>query len=260
LGTGVVSLFRTELGNEVASGFPRLTRIPQTDIIWLLDYVSALSAPECDALLDDLAEFAAAAFPPVFPQVPRVGPALAQMDEARRRPGSRGGTRYTDIKMLRADPSLRDPNAYHSSWREFLTSLHFQPRPDLLPTLDDLAPAKAPLVRKLVNRGLTRTLGLKTEKLQGGASKCTGSVLDREITVRVDFGGMLSQLGYSVTFKNPGDQTFVFVQLSYERLWATSGRWDYLTEENAARSIDFFVDQVAYLADLGVRVAARLRE
>jgi len=254
-GEGVVSLLRAELANEVASDFPRLLRIPQTDIIWLLDYISALNAPEREALLDDLAGSAAAAFPPLFPQMPAAGPALARMNEARARPGSKGGTRYTDIKMLRAEPSLRDPNAYHSSWREFLTPLHFQPRRDLLPDLDGLRPAKAPVVRKLVNGGLTRTLGLKTEKRPGGATTCTGRILEREIAVRVDFGGMLSQLGYSVTLRHPANQTFVFVQLSYERLWATSGRWDYLTEENGARSIDFFVEQVAYLADLGVRVA-----
>ena len=113
-------------------------------------------------------------------------------------------------------------------------------------------------MRKLVNGGLTRTLGLKAEKQPGGTSKGTGRILEREIIVRADFGGMLAQLGYSVTLRNPADTTFVFVPLSYERLWATSGRWDYLTEENAGRSVAFFIEQIAYLAELGVRVAAQV--
>jgi hypothetical protein len=255
----VVALLRAEFAEEAASGFPRLRRIPQTDIIWFLDYFSGLTGAEREALLDALADSAVMAFCPWFPQLPAVAPALAQMCAARERPGAKGGTRYMDIKMLCADPSFREPGAYHASWREHFTPLHFQPRPDLLPSLDHLKAARAPLVRKLVNTALTQSLGLKKEKLPGGVSKCTGRCGESEITVMVDFGGMLSQLGYTVTLKNPGDQSFIFVQLSYERLWGTSGRWDYLTEENAPRCIDFFAEQIAYLANLGERVNGHTR-
>ena len=34
---------------------------------------------------------------------------MAQMCAARERPGGKGGTRYQDMKMLCADPSLREP-------------------------------------------------------------------------------------------------------------------------------------------------------
>ena len=60
-----------------------------------------------------------------------------------------------------------------------------------------------------------------------------------------------------MTLRNSGDQSVIVPQLCYERLWGTGGRWDYLTEENAARSIAFFAEQVAYLADLGERVNGR---
>jgi hypothetical protein len=218
-----------------------------------------LTGAEREALLDALADSAAVAFGPRFPQMPPVAPALAQMCAARDRPGAKGGTRYMDVKMLCADPSARQPGAYHSSWREHLTPLHFQPRPDLLPALDHLKAAKAPLVRKLVNAALTQSLGLRKEKLPGGVSKCTGRCGACEITVMVDFGGMLSQLGYTVTLKSPGDQSLIFVQLCYEHLWGTGGRWDYLTEENAPRCIAFFAEQIAYLANLGERVNGRTR-
>ena len=96
---------------------------------------------------------------------------LARMHEARERPGGKGGTRYTDVKMLSADRSFREPGGYHPSWRESFTALHFQPRPDLLPDISQMKAAKAPLVRKLVNKALTESLGLKKEKLAGGKSR-----------------------------------------------------------------------------------------
>jgi hypothetical protein len=255
----VLALLRAEFAAEAVAGFPRLKRIPQSDIIWFLDYFSGLTAADREALLDALADSAAMAFPPWFPEMPSATAALTQTCAARERPGAKGGTRYMDVKMLCADPSLREPGAYHPTWRDHLTPLHFQPRPDLLPSLDHLKAAKAPLVRKLVNAALTGPLGLRKEKLPGGTSKCTGRCGEYDISVMVDFGGMLSQLGYTVTLKNAADQSFIFLQLSYERLWGTGGRWDYLTEENAPRSIDFFAEQIAYLADLGGRVHNEVR-
>jgi hypothetical protein len=258
----VIPLLRAEYAEEAASGFARLRRIPQTDIIWFLDHFAGLSGAERKALLDALADSGAMAFgPPYGPKLNAMGtvdvpPALARMCEARQRAGGKGGTRYTDLKMLAADPSLQKPDGYHSSWREHLTDLHFQPRPDLLPDLSQLKPAKAPLLRKLVNAALTQTLGLTKEKLAGGVSKGIGRCGDCELTVWVDFGGMLSQLGYSVSLKSAEGQPLA-VLFSYERLWGTDGRWDYLTEENAPRSIAFFAEQLAYLADLTQRLMGR---
>jgi hypothetical protein len=256
-------VLRAELEEEAASGFPRLRRIPQTDIIWFLDYFAGLPAAERGTLLDALADAAAMAFgPPGRPVLNARGtvdcpPGLARLIEARERPGAKGGTRYTDMKMMCADPSLRDPAAYHPSWRVHLTEVHFQPRPDLLPSLDHLKAARAPLVRKLVNAAFPKSLGWQNEKKPGGAVKYIGRCGKYEASVMVDFGGMLSQLGYTVTLRNPADRSPVFIQLSYEALWGTGGRWDYLTEENAPRCIAFFAEQIAYLADLGERVSSR---
>jgi hypothetical protein len=86
--------------------------------------------------------------------------------------------------------------------------------------------------------------------------KFIGRCGDCEVMIWVDFGGMLSQLGYSVTLKS-ADGLPLAVLISYERLWATDGRWDYLTEENAPRCIAFFAEQVTYLADLTQRLIGR---
>jgi hypothetical protein len=42
--------------------------------------------------------------------------------------------------------------------------------------------------------------------------------------------------------------------MSYEAMWSQPGGWDYLTEENAERSIDFLPELVDYLESLAARV------
>jgi hypothetical protein len=64
------------------------------------------------------------------------------------------------------------------------------------------------------------------------------------------------QLIYHVSLKNVASG-FQISLLSYESLWGAGAAWDYLTEENAARSIDFLAGQVAYLADFAERVNGR---
>jgi hypothetical protein len=254
----IIPRLRVELDAEAASGFARLRRVPQTDIIWFLDYFAGLAVAEQETLLDALAESGAMAFTPLAMlklnergtvDVPEP---LARMCEIRSRPGGMGGTRYTDLKMLSAETAMQEPGGYHESWRQHLTALHFQPRPDLMPSLDQMKPARAPLLRKLVNTALTKTLGLRKETKQG-VLKYVGRCGEYEVKVWVDFGGMLSQLGYSASLKSVTGQPLA-LQISYERFWGTSGRWDYLTEENATRCIDFFSEQIAYLADLTQRV------
>jgi hypothetical protein len=257
----IIPRLRAEFGAEAASGFARLRRIPQTDIIWFLDYFAGLAGAEQESLLDAMAESGAMAFmPPAALKLNARGtvdvPAgLAAMCEARNRPGGMGGTRYTDLKMLKANPSMQDAGGYHESWRTNLTPLHFQPRPDLLPDLSQMKPAKAPLLRKLVNAALTKTLGLRKET-KPGVLKYVGQCGGCEVMAWVDFGGMLSQLGYSVSLRNADGRPLALL-LSYERFWGTSGRWDYLTEENAPRCIDFFAEQIAYMVDLTQRIVGR---
>jgi len=61
---------------------------------------------------------------------------------------------------------------------------------------------------------------------------------------------------YHVSLKNAAAEVLIPL-LSYESLWAAGAAWDYLTEENAARSIDFLADQVMYLVKLADRVHGR---
>ena len=64
----VVAFLRKELEQEVGARFPRLRQIPQTDIIWFLDFFSTLTSAEREQLLDALAESAAVGFRRHFPR------------------------------------------------------------------------------------------------------------------------------------------------------------------------------------------------
>jgi hypothetical protein len=59
-----------------------------------------------------------------------------------------------------------------------------------------------------------------------------------------DFGSRMGQVCYSVgDIRSHGT-------LSYELLWGQPGGWDYLTEENAARSVNLLPELIDELARL----------
>jgi hypothetical protein len=260
--SSILALFQAELAEEAAAGFPRLKRIPCTDIIWFLDYYAALDTAGQQALLDELARFDAWWYSaPARPELPAETPARARMKADSQKPGGKCGTRYTNVKMLCTwDPSMHNPSHYDISWRQHFTPLHFQPRADLLPDINSFTSAKAPQLRKLVDDAFRRLFSpdkkrVQKEKLAGGACKYPGTVGSSQVSVMVDFGSIMGQVCYSVSVVNPA-HTIRMARLAYEGLWGGVVGWDYLTEENAPRSIEFFAEQVVYLAHLVERVNA----
>ena len=253
--SNVLALLRTAHREEAAAGFPRLKRIPKTEIIWLLDYFSTLDAAEQDALLDALARFGSRMFSPQddsgreYQELLDL-PAYAKYEEARRGPAAHCGTRYIPVKSM--DSYMRDPNNFLGI-RSELTPLNFQPRPDLVPNPDCLKAAKAPQLRKLVDESFRRLLApdkkkVEKEKLAGGACVYPGVIGNSRVRVSVDFGSRMGQVCYHVGVVNPaGKLQFPCI---YEYLWGAAGGWDYLTEENAPRCIDFLAEQVVYLVRL----------
>jgi hypothetical protein len=107
-----------------------------------------------------------------------------------------------------------------------------------------------------VNAAIAKLFSPEKQKRPGGACLYIGSLGANMLKVSVDFGSMLGQVRYGVSVTNP-EYTIKPVGLSYEQLWDANLGWDYLTEENAARSIDFLVEQVAYLVKLADRMNGR---
>jgi hypothetical protein len=151
----VVDLLRGELAAEATSGFPRLQRIPYTDIIWFLDYFAAIPGGEREDLLDGLAGWGAMAFFPMqytaqdVQQLEKQHPAWARFRGGRNQPGYKGGYRYTDVKFLSMVPKIPELGGIEG-WLKNFSGLALQPRQDLLPALDCLEPIKAAALRKLL--------------------------------------------------------------------------------------------------------------
>jgi hypothetical protein len=253
--SNVLALLRTAHREEAAAGFPRLKRIPKAAIIWLLDYYSTLDAAERDAFLDALARFGARVFSPQdnsgreYQELLDL-PAYAKYEKARNSPAAHCGTRYIPVKSM--DSYMRDPNNFLEI-RSELTPLNFQPRPDLVPNPDCLMAAKAPQLRKLVDESFRRLFApdkkkVEKEKQAGGACVYPGVVGNSRVRVSVDFGSWMGQVCYQVGVVNPAGK--LRLPCIYEYLWGAPGGWDYLTEENAPRCIDFLAEQVVYLVRL----------
>jgi hypothetical protein len=259
----VIALLRADFAEEAAAGFPRLKRIPSTLIFSLLDYYDSLNDAERQALLDGLTRFGSDV---LFPNEGPVG--QARVAEMNAHPGFgryyqalhtssefRTGLRYTDVKMLVSMSKcteIQDAGGLEGFYKNLGASdLAMKPRPDLLPDKNNIRPAKSPLLRKLVDAVLKPLLPEK-EKQGGGSFLYSGPLGSGVVSVWLDFGSsFMGQLRYGVSVTNT-PHTIRVRRLSYESLWCQHGGWDYLTEENAERTIALLpelIRQVAKLAD-----------
>jgi hypothetical protein len=185
-------------------------------------------------------------------------PAYARFLSALLSPAFGYGLRYCDIKMARI--MLNDQQSV-DEMKKMRAGLDFTPRDDppadLIsdPDLRHAHPARAPLLRKLVKKALADLLSAKPTRLPGGEMKFSGSLQNLPLTVSIDFGSRMAQLRYGVSAPVAGKDLRAF-NLTYEVLWSASTGWDYLTEENAAASIDLLCDRLRFIANLLQEIAA----
>lgn len=234
-----MTILRAHLQQEVDAGFALLTRIPQVKVIQFLDYVAQLDAAGRSALFDALALRAES----YLTGRDRGYPATEAFDRywhAVTNPGPFfGGLRYVDTKMLHAVRTR--PDGGFDELVAMAAPQALEPRADLLPAIETMRPATAPLLKKLAGPGLvSRGFARDTTPGKSGGATHTYRRADGAI-VRLDFGSRMGQICYGVSV--PSDRLRVS-GLTYELLWGQPGGWDYLTEENAARSIAVLPDVV----------------
>jgi hypothetical protein len=260
----IAALIRTELAQEVDAGFPVLGRIPSTGMVKFLDNFASLSPPDRIALLDSLALAGALHFFPAplitnaHERLRTADPAVIRFYDVMQSGDFAYGLRYCDLRMARATMNDTESRAQMAQTR---STLDFQPRDDLPELLVGSTPlleiqtAKAPLLRKLLNPMLAKRLGAKPQKRPGGELIYEGMIGDIPQRVSIIFSNRYGQMHYAVTWSVP-ERTLLAQRLSYETLWGTNTGWDYLTEENAARSIDLLDELLLRLAQLFERVRA----
>jgi hypothetical protein len=258
----VSALLKSHLDEEAQAGFPRLSRTPSAGTIQFLDYFGTLAAADRDSLLAVHAEIDALNFFPGTASCQRVealvttNPALVGYRQAMQSAPFTMGLRYVGLRMLksmRGDPIGREMMARTRS------TLDFIPRDDLpaalVPDPDPahLKPAKAPLLRKLINEAFRKLFATGKQKRPGGETEYIGAIEGTDIKVIIDFSARGPQLRYGV--KIPDETKTIFVWgLMYEDLWAAAPGWDYLTEENAEPSIRLLCETIAQIVLLRNRV------
>jgi len=253
----VAALLRQELAAEAAAGIPRLQHIPCTGVVQVLDYFETLTPSEFEELLDGLAQRGAVFFYPrdgmrILADVQSARAVLTRFIAALLGRDYVGGYRYTDVKMLRMIASDKESGGIQG-YLSHASPRALQLRTDLLPDLSYLVSSKAAATRKLLETALKKLMPYEKKNLGGGSWTYIGVFEGRNLKVWTDTGSMGAQLSYSVSVLNPA---FVvpFSGIGYESFWNARPSWDYLTEENVARSIDLMVDNIVYLARLADRV------
>jgi hypothetical protein len=251
LRTNVAALLRAELAHEASAGFPILSRTPCTQVVRFLDYWTTLAAADQDALLNSLARLASVIAEPERAAAEMAqrqqDPALARLSAAVAFRGFAGGYRCTPIKILggiaknKAIGNLED-------WLKTCgcSALERQPRPELLPSPDCIVPVKPARLKKLVNETLTALFAPRKESLGSDGCKYVGGFEQSPLTVTV----LLAPQGR----QNPRQLQYLVNGGTYEGLWHCHAIWDYITEENAERSVKLLNDLVVYLVRLMKRV------
>ncbi len=254
----ISEMLRAHLAGEAQAGFPKLTRTPSSSTIAFLDYFAALTAADRDSLLDVHAQVDALnLFPPMavrerVEMLVNTNPALTRYRQAMQSAPFTMGLRYVGLRMMKA--MLSDPMSMEMMARTRAT-LEFEPRDDLPSALvpdpkpAHIKPAKAPLLRKLINEAFPQLFATGKQKREGGETEYFGVLLGANIRVAIDFAARGLQLRYGVSIPDERKTTFIW-RCAYEDLWAAGTGWDYLTEENAERSISLLCEHITQIVAL----------
>lgn len=251
------SLLKSHLAAEVAAGFPRLRRTPSTAAVQFLDYFATLPASGAEALLDALAQLAAPRFfpPPEthgrMQSIVAANSAYLSFRRAVQSPQFTLGLRYVEPRMRKA--LLSDP-AGRATMAEARANIDFVPRDDapaeLTPTDGaDPIPAKAALLRKLIDSAFRNSFAQGKQKLSAAETEYFGALGATKIRVALDYAAMGIQLRYGVGIDDETLRTFVR-RLAYEDLWSVAPGWNYLTEQNAEASAALLCELIKQIADL----------
>jgi hypothetical protein len=254
----IVSLILDHMHAEAGAGYPLLRRIPSTRATACFDYLESISTTELDELLEARARVAALGFlltPPAQQKILELvnsNPALVKYREAMSRGPLTMGLRYQSIRMAKAVLSDAQSVAMMQQTR---AALGYVPRDDApVPLVNDsdvtnLHPAKAPQLKKLVKPLLQGLLGTREARMPGGTMKYDGVLDGTPVNVRVDYAARDVQMIYAVSIPDP-DRKVVVIGTGYEHLFGIGGGWDYVTEENAERSVGLLPELLRRLLTL----------
>jgi hypothetical protein len=249
---------------QAERSFPLLRGAPNTAAIGLVGFLDRLSADEQLLFADQLSDFAEVqqAYPTIAFEE-RVA-LLRSLPLVERHFGKHLGStasavpsidvRLLPVKVLAAvlndevtggfqgwakvvrlseEPEARAPAAAHAAF------------------LEEVVPVASRRLRKLISDAMKKKFGAGEQRVESEHTQFTAQIA--AVTVKFDVmfakgGGSRHQFDYHLSTKI-GELPLVAIG-SYEGVWLTSGRWDYVTETNAERSVAHLIRQIEMCLEL----------
>lgn len=140
---------------------------------------------------------------------------------------------WAKLVMLSEEPEARAPAAAHAT------------------SLQEIVPIAPGRLRKLISDAMKKRFGAGEQRVDPEHTQFTAQLPGCTVKVDVIFakgGGSRHQFDYHVSAKI-GDLPPI-AMVSYEGVWLTSGRWDYVTETNADRSVAHLIRQIETCLEL----------
>jgi hypothetical protein len=239
----LLAFFRSEFLNEERSGFARLKRVPDSEVVASLGWYQSLSAADRASFVDFVAHYAHHKYG-FLVGVPEIGLA--------RHPFY---SRWRDVNIRFPFRSNRNVMMLRNAVRQYKIDRHRGVAScvseDLFRFAESVKSVNAPELRKRTRAVLNEFGFRKTDEYGGNRCMWEG----QEFEVEVDFRSRAAQLRYGIIpsqFRNEAVD-----RLSFEVVLGMGvGWWDYIVEENVQDVFRLLEELIQYAASL----PRRLRE
>jgi hypothetical protein len=169
------------------------------------------------------------------------------------------GLRYTGVNLLAG--LANDPN--HGGlpgWlqQRGITGLAAQAPELLVRDIGELVPVKVPTLRRLVKSAFAQLFAPTARDIGSETWFYEGRLGKSALKVVIRYSGKMGrpQLDYQVQVRGK-ERALSAPKLCFESVLGVGfGRWDYLTQENAERSVGLLCELVEYVAGLPERLPA----
>jgi len=251
----MVHWLRSEFAEEQGADFARLKRVPDTQVIRFLDYFASFGVAaqsELVAVLADWRSYGLSGMPlpnSAYEQFARVQAAASE--------GRAEGLRYTGVNLL-AGLQKGAGQGGLLGWfqKRGITGLAMQPPENLVRDVGDLVPVNIATLRRLVKIAFAQRFAANARNIGSEFWQYDGMLGGISVKVLVRYSGRMGrpQLDYQVQVQGK-ERVIAVPNLCFESVLGVGfGRWDYLTQDNAERSVGLLGELVEYVARLPERL------
>ncbi len=243
---------RAEFTAEQESGFPRLRRVPDTQVVHFLDRFGELECDEQAELIATLVEWSSYQ----LLGAPLPNPTYERFRQASAWPGHHRGVRYTDLNLIAGLAKESKQATILDRFQSLGASgLALVPPENLVRDIADLVPIKPAPLRRRINAAFGDLFATQVKDMGSEIWRYEGVLNDSLLKLDVRFSGRMlrPQLSYSALVIS--NERVVAPCLCFESaLGVGFGMWNYITVENAERSIKLLVELVEWLSQLPNRL------